>query len=193
MTTQPIRNKQQIQRISEYFLTKREYRNHVLFLTGIHTALRVSDMLRLTWGDVYDFAQNRAKREFSVTERKTGKSKIIAVNPALNEAISRLFKHLQPNPNDSLFANPNTRKAISRIQAYRILRSAAEECETETDTRVSCHSLRKTFGYHLWKSGTPLVVIMDIYNHSSYAVTKRYLGITQDDKNSAYLSLKLGA
>jgi integrase len=191
MTTQPIRNKKQIHRISIYFLTKHEYRNHLLFVAGVHTALRISDMLRLTWDDVYDFTNHRVKPSFSITEKKTGKNKIVAINHALTESISRLFKHLQPKSADFLFANSNTHKSISRIQAYRVIRAAAEECETEIP--VSCHSLRKTFGYHLWKSGTPLVVIMDIYNHSSYAVTKRYLGITQDDKNSAYLSLNLGA
>lgn len=188
MTTQPIRNKKHIKQISSYFLSKREFRNHLLFIMGIYTALRISDMLRLTWNDVYDFTNNRVRREFTIVEKKTGKSKIIAVNPSVIEAIVLLSNQTNPAPNKFLFAHPRRNKAISRIQAYRILRACAEQISI--DVPVSCHSLRKTFGYHLWKQGKSLVVIMDIYNHSSYAITKRYLGITQDDKNSAYLELR---
>ncbi|MCL2388700.1 MAG: tyrosine-type recombinase/integrase, partial [Defluviitaleaceae bacterium] len=77
----------------------------------------------------------------------------------------------------------------SRIQAYRLIRTAAEALDFSQ--RVSCHSLRKTFGYHAVKSGASLAVIMEIYNHSSYAITRRYLGISQDDKNAVYLGLSL--
>ena len=87
--------------------------------------------------------------------------------------------------------NKKTQKAISRIQAYRIIRTASEKLGLQP--RVSCHSLRKTFGYHAWKNGISPAVIMEIYNHSSFAVTKKYLGVTQDDKNAAYLSLNLTA
>jgi integrase len=77
--------------------------------------------------------------------------------------------------------------AISRIQAYRIIRAAAEALGFRS--RVSCHSLRKTFGYHAWKSGVSPAVIMEIYNHSNFAVTRRYLGVTQDDKDEVYRKL----
>ena len=87
-----------------------------------------------------------------------------------------------------LIENPQTGKAISRIQAYRLIRAASEALQFQS--RVSCHSLRKTFGYHAWGSGASPVVIMDIYNHSSLAVTRRYLGVTQDDKNAVYLNIE---
>ena len=188
MTTQPIRNKAHIKKISAYFINKGEYRNNLLFIMGIHTALRISDMLRLTWNDIYDFSNNRVRNEFYIIEKKTGKSKIVAVNQAVIQAIYRLFNQVRPSSNNFLFAHPTLNKAISRIQAYRIIHTASKEANI--DASISCHSLRKTFGYHLWKKGTSLVIIMDIYNHSNYSVTKRYLGITQDDKNSAYLKLQ---
>ncbi|MCL2086239.1 MAG: tyrosine-type recombinase/integrase [Oscillospiraceae bacterium] len=87
--------------------------------------------------------------------------------------------------------NKRTGKATSRVQAYRIIRAAAEALAFES--RVSSHSLRKTFGYHAWKNGTYPTIIMDIYNHSSLAITQRYLGITQDDKNAVYRNMDYSA
>jgi len=52
--------------------------------------------------------------------------------------------------------------------------------------------LRKTWGYHAVKDGNvSLAVIVDIYNHSSYEITKCYLGITQDERNEAYMGMEL--
>ncbi|MCL1976312.1 MAG: tyrosine-type recombinase/integrase [Firmicutes bacterium] len=187
-TTQPIRNKNQIRALADYYLHKGQLRNQVLIVLGAHTALRISDLLRLTWDDVYDFERGRVRACFSVTEKKTHKTKTIALNKTAISALAILAIQAAQKGR-FLIENPNTRKAISRIQAYRLIRAAAEALEFES--RVSCHSLRKTFGYHAWKSGVSPVVIMEIYNHSSLAVTRRYLGVTQDDKNAVYLSLNL--
>ena len=187
-TTQPIRDKNQIRELAEYYLRKGQLRNYVLINLGVHTALRISDLLRLRWENVYDFEKHRIRSSITVTEKKTKKSKIIALNQAVVSALT-LLAEKNAQPGRFLIENPNTGKAISRIQAYRLIRTATEALQFQT--RASCHSLRKTFGYHAWKSGVSPAVIMEIHNHSSFAVTRRYLGVTQDDKNAVYLGLDL--
>ena len=187
-TTQPIRNKHQVCALANYYLRKGQIRNHVLFILGIYTALRISDLLRLRWDDVYDFKLEQVRKYIEITEHKTYKTKTVALNKQVIKSLT-LFAASEAKPERFLIENPCTRKAISRVQAYRLIRTAAEEIQFEN--RVSCHSLRKTFGYHAWKSGVSPAVIMEIFNHNSLDVTRRYLGITQDDKNAVYLSLDL--
>ena len=111
------------------------------------------------------------------------------MNSEVLEALGVFYRELgNPDPEDMLFrSNRQKNEAISRIQAYRIIRSAADSLNIKQ--RVSCHSLRKSFGYHAWKSGAPVTVIMDIYNHNSLEVTKRYLGVCQDDRDQVYLHM----
>ncbi|MCL2391916.1 MAG: tyrosine-type recombinase/integrase [Oscillospiraceae bacterium] len=183
--TEPIRNKLQVRQLAEYYLKRGEIRNYVLVIMSVHTALRISDLLHIRWDDVYDFEKKHVRESISITEKKTRKTKMIALHPQIKAAL-----HLYAPAAKSgafLIDNQRTGKSISRIQAYRLIRSAAEALEFLH--QVSCHSLRKTFGYHAWKNGVSPAIIMDIYNHSSLAVTKRYLGITQDDKNAVYMSL----
>jgi integrase len=191
MTTQPIRDKRQIKMICKCFSGRNERRNLTLFLFGIHTALRISDILCLRWGTLFDFNTGKMRTEFELTEQKTKKHKILAVNSHLRDALIALFRQSNKRtslaPEDFIFSHPTRRHPISRIQAYRILKAAAKLAGVGAP--VSCHSLRKTFGYHLWKKGTSPVVIMDIYNHSSFEITRRYLGLCQDDRNFAYINL----
>ena len=184
--TQPIRNKHHVRELANYYLMKGQPRNYVLILLGVHTALRISDLLRLRWEDVYDFDNNRIRLNISIIERKTKKTKTIALHKSAVNALALLASSHAGNGR-FIIENPKTKKAISRIQAYRLIRAAAEVLQFQS--RVSCHSLRKTFGYHAWKGGVSPAVIMEIYNHSSLAVTRCYLGVTQDDKNAVYLSL----
>jgi len=187
--TEPIRDRKQVRQFLAYYRSLGQTRNYLLATLCIHTALRISDILLLRTNDVYDFESNRVRKTFTITERKTKKIKIVALNKS---AIAALTAYLpSAEPNSPLILNSKTGKAISRIQAYRIIRAAAEALNFSQ--RVSCHSLRKTFGYHACQDGVSLAVIMEIYNHSSFEVTRRYIGVNQDDKNAAYLGLDFTA
>jgi integrase len=184
--SQPIRNKHQIREISEYYLKLGQIRNYVLIVMGIHTALRIGDLLRLTWDDVYDFERGRIRESITVVEQKTGKTKIVLLNGRIALALS-LYAYAAGRGRPLILSRKGRNKAISRQQAHRIISAAADALGFSH--RVSCHSLRKTFGYLAWKSGVSPAVIMKIYNHSSLAVTQRYLGVTQDDLDDCYRKL----
>ena len=187
-TAQPLRKKKHVRKLAKCFLKKGQIRNYVLIVMSCYTALRISDLLKLTWNDVYDFKLKRFFASISITEKKTGKSKIIALNGKIIQALNMLaLDNIQPE--SFIFENKRTKRAISRVQAYRIIRAAGEALRLKI--RISCHSLRKSFGYRAYKSGVALAVIMTIYNHSSIAVTMRYLGITQDEINKVYLCIEM--
>jgi len=184
-TTEPIRDKNQIRQLINYYLERNDIRNYVLIVMCIYTALRISDLLNLRWDDVYDFDNKCVRKTITLSEKKTRKPKTIALNMNVQAALEIYVSAAKPGK--FIIENKRTKKSISRVQAYRIIRAAAKALKFSY--KVSCHSLRKSFGYHAWKSNISPIVIMDIYNHSSLAVTKRYLGITQDDKNAVYMSL----
>jgi integrase len=186
-TTQPIRKKHQVRELANYYLQRGQLRNHVLIVMGVHTALRISDLLTLRWDDVYDFEQKKVRHSVSIIEKKTKKSKTIALNKDVIRALTLCADAKAIAPQGFVFESKKTKRAICRIQAYRIIRAAADAIKIG---RVSCHSLRKTFGYFAWKSGVSPAVIMEIYNHSNFAVTRRYLGVSQDDKDEVYLRLQ---
>jgi integrase len=187
--TEPIRDKRHVSKLLSYYSERGETRNSALVSLCVHTALRISDILRLTCDDVYDFNAQSVRESITITEMKTGKIKSIALTKGVVAALAAYFPNAGPGA--PLILNKRTGNAISRVQAYRLVRAAAEA--VELSQRVSCHSLRKTFGYHAWKSGVSPAVIMEIYNHSSFAVTKRYLGVTQDDQNACYLGANFSA
>ena len=186
--TEPIRDKRQIRQLAEYFLKRKQYRNYVLIVLGACTALRISDLLRLTWDSVYDVEREALRSHVTLVEKKTGKVKTIALNKQASKALLLYFPHRR---GDYVFVNNRKdRKAISRVQAWRIIQAAVKA--VGICGKVATHSLRKSWGYHAWSSGkiSP-VVIMDILNHSNYETTRRYLGIVQDDLDRAYLGLSL--
>ncbi|MDR1131380.1 MAG: tyrosine-type recombinase/integrase [Oscillospiraceae bacterium] len=187
MTTEPIRDKKQLRALANYWLKRGNLRNYTMIVLGVCTALRISDLLRLTWEDVYDSERRAFRAHVTLTEKKTGKHKTIALNRQAVKALSLYFPHRRGR---YIFANNREgAAAISRTQAWRVIRAAAEAVKAAG--RIACHSLRKTFGYFAWKAGVQPVMLMDIYNHSSFEITRRYLGISQDDRDKVYLAMTL--
>ena len=185
--TEPIRDKKQLHAMATYFLQRGQLRNYVLLSLGVHTALRISDLLKLRWEDVYDENTDKFRTHITLTEHKTGKEKTIALN---KQAIRALRLYLPYRRSAYVFTSRKGNRPISRVQAWRIIHGAAEAIGLTG--KIGCHSLRKTWGYHAWTSGSVSpVVITEIYNHSSYEVTKRYLGVAQDDLDKAYLGMEL--
>jgi integrase len=185
--TEPIRDKKQLRELAGYWLKRGNLRNYAMIVLGVSTALRIGDLLRLTWADAYDETSREFRSHITLTERKTGKQKTIALNQQAVKALRLLFQHRR---GEYIFAsNRKDDKAISRVQAWRIVRAAAEAIGAAGC--IACHSLRKSLGYHAWKAGVLPILLMDIYNHSSFETTRRYLGISQDDRDKVYLGLAL--
>ena len=190
-TTQPIRNRKELQKFSTYYQTVKPHpRNYALIILGLNTALRISDLLQLQWFDVYDFYTQRFREHLLILEQKTGKQNYIALNKNAKNALRWYMDACFPQESDYLFCkNTDRQHPINRSQAYRIVKEAA--AQTTNSRMVSCHSMRKTFVYHAWKQGAQPALLMGLFNHSSYDVTKRYLGIEQDEKDSVYLKIDL--
>jgi integrase len=185
--TEPIRDRNKLRQFAAHYLQRGQFRNYVLIILGVHTALRISDLLRLTWDDVYDETTGDFRTHITVTEKKTGKQKTIALNHKAVAALRLLHPHRR---GAFIFANNRKQPApISRVQAWRIIKAAA--VAVGLLGRIACHSLRKTFGYFAWKSGVLPVMLMELFNHSSFEITRRYLGVAQDDRDKVYLELAL--
>lgn len=192
---QPIKLSTDLENFKDYY----QYiypspRNALLITIGLNTALRISDVLALKWEDVYEFERNRYRSHISITEKKTGKKSLIYLNESIicsleNYRITLLQKHGIILPEHYLFSHSNKNVPISRVQAFRIIKQAAEYCNISGV--ISCHSLRKIFGYHAWKQGAAPALLVNIYNHSTYQVTKRYLGIEQDDRDQIFKKITL--
>lgn len=195
-TAQPIRRFEDLEKLKSYYKIKVPHpRNYLLIIMGLNTALRISDILQLQWEDVYDFDNHELKDHIIIVEQKTGKNSSIVINNNLEDALeqyrqSLIQKEESIYPNGYLFASLGfDNQPISRVQAFRIIKRAARACHISGT--ISCHSLRKTFGYHAWKQGIPPVLLMNIYNHSSFVVTQRYLGIEQDDRDDVFKKINI--
>ena len=185
-TVEPIKDKKQLDNMKRY-LKEKNPRDYLLFVLGINSGLRISDLLNLQVSDVLH------KDKIYIREKKTNKEKQFPLNDNCKKAI-KAYLSQREDKNDYLFKSrkktgSNGTGAISRQQAYDILHTAARAVGIKS--QIGTHTLRKTFGYWAYKAGYDIELIQQIFNHASPRITLRYIGITQDDIDSVYINLNL--
>ena len=173
---QPIREVEKIAEIKS-ILKKENMRNYILFSLGIYSGLRISDIISLKIKDL------KNKDKFAVQEQKTNKPRLIKIHDSLKEDLNKYLKDL---PEDDYIFKSQKGGYIDRVQAYKILSSVAKRVGLD---EIGTHTLRKTFGYHMYKKTNNLTLLQKILNHSSPDITLRYIGILQDDIDDAINSL----
>ncbi|MED3536184.1 site-specific integrase [Bacillus toyonensis] len=176
---QPIREPEQIQQIKEY-LKEKNARNYILFVMGINTGLRISDILKLKVGDVQG-------SHISMREMKTGKQKRIQITSALKREL-KWFSEGREVGEYLLKSRKGKNRPIGRSMAYKILKNTAAEFGLD---EIGTHTLRKTYGYHMYIQTKNIALLMEIFNHSSEKVTLRYIGVNQDAMDKAMSRFKI--
>jgi len=195
-SVEPIRAKAKIDQIKANL--RSDPRNYLLFVLGLNFALRISDLLSLRIENVLH--NDGAMRDFvTIREGKTGKEKRIKINDSAKEALTAFFGAqitgqgslitFANSHSDFLFKSKRSGDHIDRIQAYRLMRRWCDDVGI-TD-KIGTHTLRKTWGYHARKKGVDISMIMEKFNHQSPTMTKRYIGITNDEIESVEESICL--
>ena len=183
---QPIRNLKQVDTIKK-LLKQQNLRDYCLFVLGINSGLRISDLLKLQVIDVIE--NGKIKDRIRLREKKTNKFKDFPLSEKTKQAIKEYLKTRNYKENEPLFLSRKNKGFLLRQQAYKILNSVAKDVGIKE--KIGTHTLRKTFGYHAHKNGYDITLIQKLFNHSSPSVTLRYIGITQDKLDNVYLSLDL--
>lgn len=179
----PLKSPRDIDRVQRMLVTQggryEKYhkvgrRNLMLFDFGIFTGLRVSDIIKLKVKDVESGDKFR--------EKKTGKITRTHANQKLKRELADYIDFMGLNPDDWLF--PSTRgidQHVTRYQVYKSIHEAGLACGIPN---LGSHTMRKTFGRMWYQQGRPITKLQKLFNHSSQAITLRYIGIEQEELDS---------
>ena len=178
---QPIRKLEQISRIRRNLRTPETAVWFALFGIGINTNLRVSDLLNLTWDQVWMDDSRELRDHILLTEQKTGKKRRIKINPKVIEALAYLLENIPaPERTDPIFRNSITRKVYSRERLSR--RMGEEAKKVGIQDPIAIHSLRKTWAYHAVVTfHQPIAIVQAALNHATQKQTMDYACITDDE------------
>jgi len=167
-----------------------DYRMSLLFGCGCFFGLRISDLLALRWDMI------TGVDSFMIIEKKTGKRRNIRINPGFKEHIIDCYRALRITDDREFCFLNRYGKVISRQSINEKLKVVKSKYRLPVD-HISSHSLRKTFSRQIWENENAagrgeqsLVVLSEILNHSSVAITRRYIGLKQQEIGEVYDTLQ---
>jgi integrase len=178
---EPIRDAKDIALIKKLLADKP--RDLALFVLGINTNLRASDLLRITAGMVRSL---KTGDDFELKEKKTGKARRITLNKACVSAIKTLLASAEYRDIDFLFKSQ--RSASLSVPAVNL--KVKQWCKaSKLKGNYGSHSLRKTWGYHQRVTyNASLPELMVCFNHSTQRQTLDYLCIQPEEIKNIYLN-----
>ena len=172
-------------------------RNKVLFICGINLGLRSSDLCRLKYS--FFINEDESFKDYhSLKPKKTersGKFVKLYFNDAVKKAIT-WYINMYPvkDLDDYLFKSRVGDGCITEKSLGRIIKDTAIEIGVEQN--INSHSLRKTFGKFIYLNAedknNALIVLQKIFNHSSPAITSKYIGLTDEEIGATFMELNLG-
>ena len=162
----------------------------LLVAIGVFTGLRISDLLQLKFSDFEN------TDILTIQEKKTGKTRRIKINNDLKVLVSRLKEKMQPKDSNKLiFLNRYGTKTIGTSWINVSLKQIFKKYDIHNEGNISSHMFRKTLGNRVLRlnnySNESIIKLMELFNHSSPSITRRYLGLREQEILDVYDSLKL--
>ena len=179
---EPIRGIEDIKSISK--LLSESPRNHLLFTMGVNNGLRAGDLLKLK---VKDVSGMKVGGTLTIKESKTGKENILVVNKPVHKSLKTYLDGVNLKGGDYLFLSRKGNKSITIQAVNNMIKKWARAINL--DGNHGAYTLRKTWGYmQRTKYGVGFEIICKRFNHSSPAVTMRYLGIEDKEVHSTLMN-----
>jgi len=178
----PICQIKDIKAISK--MTSGNPRDHLLFVMGINNGLRACDLVRVKVGDLRYL---KVGDTLTIKESKTGKDNILVVNKTVYKALQAYLDAIRPDDDAYLFAS---RKGNGHIQSQAVSKLVKKWTGAiNLKGNYGSHTLRKTWGYiQRTMHGVGFEIICKRYNHSSPAITMRYLGIQDKEVHGVLMN-----
>lgn len=169
---------------------KGEYKFCLLIAIGVFTGLRISDLLNLKFSDILD------NSILTIQEKKTKKNRKIKLNSDLKMIVVRIFHRMDnTDSNRFIFINRFGTKPMDKSYVNVKLKELFSFYRVKVDGNISSHLFRKTLGRRVMEvnnySNESLILLMELFGHSSMSITKRYLGIREQEIHNVYDNLSL--
>jgi len=184
---------EEITAISDGFTGTYANRDRALFITGVKSGFRISELLSLKVEDVYD--RGRIVDRVSVAKRHTKKqieSRSVPLHPLAKGAILVWLQDMKDmgkfSPDAPLFPSRKGDKSITRVAAYQRINKAADYVGISIKD-IGTHSMRKTFADRVYeRSNHNLIQTQQALGHKNVTSTTSYLSFRQEDIDDLILS-----